>query len=185
MRLERVGWDEFFKVFDESDVAFLHGEGDSRFNKFVAEGVGREAELRGKRKGRPRVARAPFASTRALARNYLVLLSSCCRREFLTASALLSAEFLTAAAWFLASAFICVAPRLTAFAVRLSAALSALAVMLSAMLSALASIWSALFSAGVCLLQAASAARPAAMTRVLVSFIDFPLCSVSEIRSCC
>lgn len=35
-RLERVGWDEFFKVFDESDVAFLHGEGESRFNKFVA-----------------------------------------------------------------------------------------------------------------------------------------------------
>ncbi len=35
-RLERVGWDEFFKVFDDSDVAFLHGEGDSRFNKFVA-----------------------------------------------------------------------------------------------------------------------------------------------------
>ena len=33
---ERVGWDEFFKVFDDSDVAFLHGEGDSRFNKFVA-----------------------------------------------------------------------------------------------------------------------------------------------------
>ena len=34
-RLERVSWDEFFKVFDESDVTFLHGEGDSRFNKFV------------------------------------------------------------------------------------------------------------------------------------------------------
>ena len=34
-RLERVSWDEFFRVFDESDVAFLHGEGDSRFNKFV------------------------------------------------------------------------------------------------------------------------------------------------------
>ena len=36
-RLERIGWDEFFRIFDESDVAFLHGEGDSRFNKFVAE----------------------------------------------------------------------------------------------------------------------------------------------------
>jgi len=34
-RLERVSWEEFFRVFDESDVAFLHGEGDSRFNKFV------------------------------------------------------------------------------------------------------------------------------------------------------
>jgi hypothetical protein len=35
-RLERVGWDEFFRVFDQSDVAFLHDpEGDSRFNKFV------------------------------------------------------------------------------------------------------------------------------------------------------
>jgi hypothetical protein len=28
--------DEFFSVFDDSDVAFLHGEGESRFNKFVA-----------------------------------------------------------------------------------------------------------------------------------------------------
>ena len=36
-RLERIGWDEFFRIFDESDIAFLHGEGDSRFNKFVAE----------------------------------------------------------------------------------------------------------------------------------------------------
>jgi hypothetical protein len=35
-RLERIGWDEFFRIFDASDVAFLHGEGDSRFNKFVA-----------------------------------------------------------------------------------------------------------------------------------------------------
>ena len=34
-RLERVSWDEFFTVFDESGLAFLHGEGDSRFNKFV------------------------------------------------------------------------------------------------------------------------------------------------------
>ena len=34
-RLERVSWEEFFRVFDQSDVAFLHGEGDSRFNKFV------------------------------------------------------------------------------------------------------------------------------------------------------
>ena len=35
-RLERIGCDEFFRVFDDSDVTFLHGEGDSRFNKFVA-----------------------------------------------------------------------------------------------------------------------------------------------------
>ena len=35
-RLERIDWEEFFKVFDESDIAFLHGEGESRFNKFVA-----------------------------------------------------------------------------------------------------------------------------------------------------
>ena len=35
-RLERIGWAEFFRIFDTSDVAFLHGEGDSRFNKFVA-----------------------------------------------------------------------------------------------------------------------------------------------------
>src|SRR5206468_4966320 len=36
-RLERIGWDEFFRIFDESGVAFLHSEGDSRFNKFVAD----------------------------------------------------------------------------------------------------------------------------------------------------
>jgi hypothetical protein len=36
-RLERVSWDEFFRVFDQSDVAFLRDEeGSSRFNKFVA-----------------------------------------------------------------------------------------------------------------------------------------------------
>lgn len=36
-RLERIGWDEFFRIFDESDVAFLRAEsGNSRFNKFVA-----------------------------------------------------------------------------------------------------------------------------------------------------
>ena len=35
-RLERIEWDEFFRIFDESDLAFLHSGGDSRFNKFVA-----------------------------------------------------------------------------------------------------------------------------------------------------
>jgi hypothetical protein len=35
-RLERIDWDEFFRIFDQSDVAFLHGEGESRFNKFVS-----------------------------------------------------------------------------------------------------------------------------------------------------
>jgi hypothetical protein len=35
-RLERIGWDEFFKVFDRNKLAFLHDEEpDSRFNKFV------------------------------------------------------------------------------------------------------------------------------------------------------
>jgi hypothetical protein len=34
-RLERIGWDEFFRIFDDSAIAFLHGEGESRFNKFV------------------------------------------------------------------------------------------------------------------------------------------------------
>jgi hypothetical protein len=34
--LEPVEWDEFFRVFDESDVSFLHStERQSRFNKFV------------------------------------------------------------------------------------------------------------------------------------------------------
>jgi hypothetical protein len=36
-RLERIGWDEFFRIFDRNDVAFLRDEeGNSRFNKFVA-----------------------------------------------------------------------------------------------------------------------------------------------------
>jgi hypothetical protein len=36
-RLERIGWEEFFKVFDRNDLAFLRDdEGASRFNKFVA-----------------------------------------------------------------------------------------------------------------------------------------------------
>ena len=41
--LEPVEWDEFFKIFDENDLAFLHqdetgGGKTSRFNKFVAKG---------------------------------------------------------------------------------------------------------------------------------------------------
>jgi hypothetical protein len=36
-RLERIEWDAFFEIFDDSDLAFLHSaEGESRFNKFVA-----------------------------------------------------------------------------------------------------------------------------------------------------
>jgi hypothetical protein len=36
--LEEVSWDEFFDIFDKSELAFLYEEkgGDSRFNKFVA-----------------------------------------------------------------------------------------------------------------------------------------------------
>jgi len=35
--LRRIGWDEFFQTFDQSDLAFLRQEeGESRFNKFVA-----------------------------------------------------------------------------------------------------------------------------------------------------
>jgi hypothetical protein len=38
--LQEVSWDEFFKVFDENDLAFLYQDetssgGTSRFNKFV------------------------------------------------------------------------------------------------------------------------------------------------------
>ncbi|WFP75435.1 hypothetical protein [Mesorhizobium sp. WSM4906] len=38
--LESIEWDEFFRIFDENDLAFLHqdeagGGGKSRFNKFV------------------------------------------------------------------------------------------------------------------------------------------------------
>jgi hypothetical protein len=36
-RLHRITWDEFFKIFDENDLAFLHDpEGNSRFSKCVA-----------------------------------------------------------------------------------------------------------------------------------------------------
>jgi hypothetical protein len=35
-RLHRVTWNEFFRIFDENDLAFLHdAEGESRFSKFV------------------------------------------------------------------------------------------------------------------------------------------------------
>jgi len=34
-RLHRITWDEFFRILDDNDLAFLHSEGDSRFNKFV------------------------------------------------------------------------------------------------------------------------------------------------------
>jgi hypothetical protein len=38
--LEEIGWDEFFRIFDDNRLAFLHQDqaddgGKSRFNKFV------------------------------------------------------------------------------------------------------------------------------------------------------
>ncbi len=34
--LEHIGWDRFFKIFDDNDLAFLRVDNDdSRFNKFV------------------------------------------------------------------------------------------------------------------------------------------------------
>lgn len=38
--LEEIGWDRFFEIFDESDLAFLYQKrassgGESRFNKFI------------------------------------------------------------------------------------------------------------------------------------------------------
>ena len=40
-RLHRITWNEFFRIFDENDIAFLYdADGDSRFSKFVTkEGV--------------------------------------------------------------------------------------------------------------------------------------------------
>jgi hypothetical protein len=40
-RLEEIGWDEWFRTFDENDLAFLHQDktadgGESRFNKLVS-----------------------------------------------------------------------------------------------------------------------------------------------------
>jgi hypothetical protein len=42
-RLRRIGWDEFFRTFDENELAFLYDpSSDSRFSKFVAkESAGR------------------------------------------------------------------------------------------------------------------------------------------------
>ena len=38
-RLEEISWDEFFRAFEENDLAFLYQEeGDSRFNKLVRRG---------------------------------------------------------------------------------------------------------------------------------------------------
>lgn len=35
--LHRIGWNEFFEIFDKNDLAFLRTEeGESRFNKFVS-----------------------------------------------------------------------------------------------------------------------------------------------------
>jgi hypothetical protein len=43
--LEPIEWDEFFRIFDENNLAFLHQDkkedGQSRFNKFVERGQGR------------------------------------------------------------------------------------------------------------------------------------------------
>jgi hypothetical protein len=38
--LEEISWEEFFTIFDDNDLAFLHQDrtadgGESRFNKFV------------------------------------------------------------------------------------------------------------------------------------------------------
>ena len=43
-RLEEIGWDEFFEIFDENKLAFLHqdqtADGElSRFSKFVERGA--------------------------------------------------------------------------------------------------------------------------------------------------
>ena len=39
--LEAISWDEFFEIFDDNDLAFLHQDktgsgGTSRFNKFIS-----------------------------------------------------------------------------------------------------------------------------------------------------
>lgn len=41
--LEKIGWDEFFRIFEENGLAFLHQDetdtgGTSRFNKFIERG---------------------------------------------------------------------------------------------------------------------------------------------------
>lgn len=36
IRLRRIGWDEFFQIFDRNELAFLYDpDGNSRFSKFV------------------------------------------------------------------------------------------------------------------------------------------------------
>lgn len=36
IRLSRIGWEDFFRIFDKNNLAFLYDpDGDSRFSKFV------------------------------------------------------------------------------------------------------------------------------------------------------
>ncbi len=36
-RLHRITWEEFFSIFDQNDIAFVHdSDSESRFSKFVA-----------------------------------------------------------------------------------------------------------------------------------------------------
>jgi hypothetical protein len=48
-RLERISWDQFFKIFDERNLEFLYQERtadgqESRFNKFVKSGTDEEPD---------------------------------------------------------------------------------------------------------------------------------------------
>jgi hypothetical protein len=67
-RLHRITWDEFFKIFEENDIAFLHDpDGDSRFSKFVAkESADCRVSVSWQNKRAP-VSGRPSVSTRALA----------------------------------------------------------------------------------------------------------------------
>jgi hypothetical protein len=62
-RLRQVSWDEWFKIFDESNLVFLHSpKSDSKFFKLVSPETLKEKQRRA-RTSAPRAKRRPTRST--------------------------------------------------------------------------------------------------------------------------
>src|SRR3954447_386472 len=64
--LEEISWDDFFRKFEERNLAFLFEEGsDSRFNKLVSRDTAQQKESAGRSRGRSRSTQARTRSTSA------------------------------------------------------------------------------------------------------------------------
>jgi len=64
--LEEISWDDFFRKFEESNLAFLFEDGsESRFNKLVSRETAQKKESSGRSRGRTRSAQARGRSTTA------------------------------------------------------------------------------------------------------------------------